>query len=172
MAVCGHKPPSALMPQTGHSMARIKLRREGVCLTGLSARLLFMGEVCIYSNYLTCSTPANPCAVRCLPADIDPRGLRSVQLVLEKGEKGSYLFLPFHVVCAAPPNEITRHAFKCSHRHLRAAQMSVLFPLSFTTVVTKLMSTVKTTLPTYSVVDGPAGTSVGKRIRMLWPVSF
>jgi hypothetical protein len=50
------------------------------------------------------------------------------------------------------------------------AQMFVVFPLTSCTVKTPLVSTVKTTRPTCSVVEGPAGMSAGKRMRTLCPV--
>jgi hypothetical protein len=49
--------------------------------------------------------------------------------------------------------------------------MSVACPLLPTRVKVPLLSTVKTTRPTYSVVVGPAGMSDGKRMRMLCPVA-
>jgi hypothetical protein len=56
-------------------------------------------------------------------------------------------------------------------RQDKVAQISIVLPLTPCTVKTPLVSTVKTIRPTFSVVDGPAGTSVGKRIRTLCPVS-
>src|SRR6267143_1385043 len=49
--------------------------------------------------------------------------------------------------------------------------MSVAVPLVLCSVNVPLVSTVKTTRPTYSVVEGPAGTSVGNRIKTLCPVT-
>src|SRR6267143_2664249 len=49
--------------------------------------------------------------------------------------------------------------------------MSVAVPLVLCIVNVPLVSTVKTTRPTYSVVEGPAGTSVGNRIKTLCPVT-
>ena len=49
----------------------------------------------------------------------------------------------------------------------RTAQMSVDLPLVSSNVNTPPVSTVNTTWPTYSIVEGPGGTSVGKRINTL-----
>jgi len=48
--------------------------------------------------------------------------------------------------------------------HDNAAQTSVLFPLDCSRVNVKLTSTVYLTRPTYSVVEGPGGVSVGNRM--------
>src|SRR5215468_9362967 len=55
----------------------------------------------------------------------------------------------------------------------KAPQISVVFPLISCTLKTPVGggATVKTTRPTMSVVEGPGGLSVGKRIRTLCPVS-
>ena len=46
-------------------------------------------------------------------------------------------------------------------------QMSTDRPAIDVTLKTAFASTVKPTCPTYNVVDGPGGTSVGNRMRML-----
>src|SRR5262245_29569728 len=56
----------------------------------------------------------------------------------------------------------------------KAAQISVVCPLTSCTLKTPVGggATVKTTRPTMSVVEGPGGLSVGKRIRTWCPVSI
>ena len=48
--------------------------------------------------------------------------------------------------------------------------MSVACPSCCCKLKLELVSTVKMTRPTYNVVEGPGGVSVGKRMRTLCPV--
>src|SRR5205823_4662901 len=71
---------------------------------------------------------------------------------------------------ATQPGSSGYAARRSHYRHDKAAQMSIAFPLCCCRVKVPLLSIVKTRRPTYSVVVGPAGTSVGKRMRMLCPM--